>query len=295
MSGAGTPSEEHAPAAEQARRAELEDFLNRRLYHPLARRLARALVPTPVSPDVVSALGLGALIAVALAYARGDVWLGFALHLGWHVLDGADGALARLRQSASARGEVVDGLCDYLGHIAIYLVLGDLLAAQWGLWGWIAAVLSGGARIVEANFAEVQKRQYQWWVSGRDWIGRDAKRGFEGARIVSALVRAYLWIARWSRAGGEKIDARIAALDEGQRPRARVVIAQEFRPLIPWLHLLGANYRTLALGAAMVAGAPMWFFAFEIGALGLALVLAHARARRAIRAIERRLQPSNSR
>ena len=65
-----------------------------RIYHPLAARLARRLAPTPITPDMVSASGALAIMLAALAYAQaGWPWgaaLGLALHMGWHVLDGAD-------------------------------------------------------------------------------------------------------------------------------------------------------------------------------------------------------------
>ena len=53
-----------AQAADSGRRVpvnrprELQDPLNFYFYHPLARRLARLLVPTPVSPNMVSVLSL---------------------------------------------------------------------------------------------------------------------------------------------------------------------------------------------------------------------------------------------
>jgi hypothetical protein len=42
---------------------------------------------------------------------------------------------------------------------------------------------------------------------------------------------------------------------------------------------LSANYRTLAVGAAMLAGAPEWYFAFEIVVLGGVLMASLRRAR----------------
>ena len=55
-----------------------------------------------------------------------------------HVVDGADGDLARLTGRSSPIGEMVDGLCDYLSHIVLYLVLGWWLSGTGGTF-------SGGA------------------------------------------------------------------------------------------------------------------------------------------------------
>ena len=52
----------------QTRPRELQDPLNHFFYHPLAARLARLLRPTGISPNMVSVIGLLALIAAALAF-----------------------------------------------------------------------------------------------------------------------------------------------------------------------------------------------------------------------------------
>ena len=44
------------PPGAVGRPRELQDPLNFYFYHPLARRLARLLVPTPVSPNMVSVM-----------------------------------------------------------------------------------------------------------------------------------------------------------------------------------------------------------------------------------------------
>ena len=49
---------------------ELQGLLNRTLYHPLAHRLARALVPTPVTPNMVSIAGAVIVMAIAWALQR---------------------------------------------------------------------------------------------------------------------------------------------------------------------------------------------------------------------------------
>lgn len=115
---------------------ELQGPLNHYLFHPLARRLAVLLVPTAVTPNMVSLVGavmvMGAGVLYALVGGVAGVALGFALHLAWHVVDGADGDLARLSGRASPVGEIVDGVCDYAGHVVVYLLLAWTLSAAIG-------------------------------------------------------------------------------------------------------------------------------------------------------------------
>ena len=125
----------------------MQGFLNRTIYHPAARRLATWLAPTPVTPNMVSVAGAVMVIAAGIFYTlvggATGIAFGFALHLAWHVVDGADGDLARMTGRASPIGEVVDGLCDYGGHVVLYLLLAGLLDNVIGGWAWALAVAAG--------------------------------------------------------------------------------------------------------------------------------------------------------
>ena len=149
----------------QGRPQELEDWLNGYIYHPLSMRIAKMLVATPVTPNMISILGGAMIVLAAVAYGLGSSWelmlLGLLLHMGWHVFDGADGDLARLTNSASSIGEVIDGICDYVGHIVLYVVLGIMLSEEIGSGpAWALAISAGAGRIVQAAHYEVQRRQY---------------------------------------------------------------------------------------------------------------------------------------
>ena len=259
----------------QGRPRELEDWLNGRLYHPLSMRLAKALVRTPVTPNMVSVMGGLMIVLAAVAYNLADSCLvmlvGLGLHMSWHVFDGADGDLARLTNSASAYGEIVDGICDYAGHIILYVSLGFMLQAEVGaLTAWIFAFGAGIGRIVQAAHYEVQRRQYQHWVYGTPWLRVSAKGGDKQTGIIGLFESYYVNLARLLAPGGREIDELVEASGD-HREALRAIIRQETKPVLRSTYLLSANYRTIALGASMLAGSPLYFFAFE--AIGLTLVL----------------------
>ena len=166
----------NAPRERPRRARELQDSLNHYVYHPLAWRLARALAPTPVTPNMVSVAGGLFVVAAGLVYWRGPGWglvwpwaalLGMALHMTWHVVDGADGDLARLTGRSSPLGELIDGICDYVSHIVLYVMLVFVLAPRIGLgWAWFWGLAAGFSHVAQANFVEVQRRFYQYWTYG---------------------------------------------------------------------------------------------------------------------------------
>lgn len=284
------------PIARPARPAELEDWLNARLYHPLSWRLARWLVPTRVTPNMVSAAGAVAIMLAAAAYslpwgALGAVF-GLVLHMGWHVLDGADGDLARMTGRSSPRGELFDGICDYAGHIVLYVTLGIIAAGQIGGWGWALMWAAGASRIVQAAHYEGTRRQYQLLAYGTPWLATAAPpKGASGRR--HPFVVYYLALTG-------AIVPRAAALTEASRnPAQHAALRSEMLAQGPQLlgriSGLSANYRTLAVGAAMLAGQPFWYFLFEVVALNLLLVASWWRVRGVMGSILDHAAPSSTR
>ncbi len=269
---------------------ELQGFLNRTLYHPLAHRLARALVPTPVTPNMVSIAGAAIVMAAGVLYAVvGTPWaiaLGFALHLSWHVVDGADGALARMSGRASASGEIVDGLCDYAGHAVLYVLLAMRLDDQIGGWAWILAVGAGLSRAVQSVFAESARRTYQWWAYGVPWL-QNAKASGDGIGVRLSAI--YLWV--WDRLSGptQVVNTLVASAEADPVERRRIAgIAQAAgRSTLPVVAIIGANPRTILLGLSMIAGSPLWFFLIELVALNLVLAFAIMQAAASGRRIAR--------
>jgi phosphatidylglycerophosphate synthase len=272
--------DERPKASSSARPLEIEEPLNRRLIHPLSRRLVTLLIPTGVTPNAVSALGVAAAGAAAAAYGL-VIWpvgalLGFALHLGWHVLDGADGDLARRTGKSSPSGEVVDGICDYLAHIVVYVVLALLLVPTIGVWAWVLAAGAGVSRAVQANHYESARRTYQWWVYGMRWIRQtmaDSSPAAREAGFKATLARAYLAVSGLVSAEDEEMERlRAAAMASPKAEAARSLYATVHRRLVKRASWLGALHETQAIFVSMLAGSPIYFFVYELVVLNAVMI-----------------------
>lgn len=284
------------PGQRPQRPRELQDPLNHYLYHPLAWQLARLLAPSPITPNMVSVLG--GLMVVAAGFAYLQPWhplsavLGLALHMGWHVVDGADGDLARMTGRSSPVGEMVDGLCDYTSHVVLYLILGWIMAHQAGFFaggaGWALMVLAGVSHAFQSNHVEVQRRQYQYWVYGTPWI-RNSHAQDGSATADSAfgkLVSAYLGVASGMTPHALRIDAAVAAAQGDPRRIEAIATAvrAEAPPLLLLCKVLGPNPRAIVLGLSMLLGSPLWYLLYQAIALNLLMLasvkLHNAAARR---------------
>ncbi len=94
---------------------EVEEPIDVWVHRPPAYVLARILMPTPVSPNLVTlgsiVLGCAAGAAIFTTF-RWHLPLAGVLVFCSAVLDCADGQLARLRKSSSALGRMLDGVAD---------------------------------------------------------------------------------------------------------------------------------------------------------------------------------------
>lgn len=271
------------------RRPELQDGLNLYLYHPLSRRLAALLLPTGISPNAVSIAG-GAMIWVAALFYAGlglpqSALAGLLFHMLWHVLDGTDGDLARLSGRSSPHGEMIDGLCDYAGHSLLYVLLATMVDDLIGLWAWPLGLAAAFSHALQTNHAETQRRSYLYWVYDRPWIKHAQASGhavFQKPDAGTWLTRAYLWAAKAMAPFTARIDRAVEAAGGDPAKRARIarLVRHAWRPLFPYHKRLGANPRTLLLGACMIAGSPIAFFLVETLLLNLVLAVSLARHRR---------------
>ena len=276
---------------------ELEDGLNYYLYHPLAWRLALGLAKTPITPNAVSVVGALHVVAAGVAYATLP-WpvgpgVGMALHMAWHVWDGADGDLARITGKASPIGEMVDGICDYASHVVLYLILGWLLHFQIGGWAYVLMWGAGFSHIIQANHVEVQKRSYQWWVYNKPWMRQTRSNADSATRtgISGALVGAYMYVASKFAGNTPLIDEAVAEAqnDPARLAAIRAAAKAEAPRLLGILKILGPNPRAIALGLSMFAGSAQWYFLWLIVGLNLLLVVSiamhNAAARRILAAV----------
>jgi phosphatidylglycerophosphate synthase len=275
---------------------ELQDPLNYYLYHPLAWQFARLLALTPITPNMVSVLGAGCVVAAALAYTQ-LTWpvsaaLGMVLHMTWHVVDGADGDLARMTGRSSPIGEMVDGLCDYLSHAVLYVLLALHLAGPGGLGGgqaWALVIFAGLSHAVQSNHVEVQRRQYQYWVYGTPWLrnSHGADDSVTAKSWAGALVSAYIGVASGMTPQALTIDAAVQAAgsDKVRLGDIAAAVRAEAPPLLRLCKVLGPNPRAIVLGLSMFAGSPVWYMLYQTVVLNLLLVVsvrAHNAAARRI-------------
>src|SRR6266403_3840130 len=175
------------------RTTEIEEITNLYLIHPLAGRLVPIFARLRVTPNAVSIMGMLFGILSAVAYYR--YWdfrfaiTGFALMVGWHVMDGADGQLARFTQSYSYFGKVLDGISDNVTFLAVYTALAISLSHEHGDWMYALVALSAVCHAIQSASYEAQRQEYEYWGWGRKAQGPPPRNSLERDRDGPPVIR----------------------------------------------------------------------------------------------------------
>ncbi|MDX1440112.1 MAG: CDP-alcohol phosphatidyltransferase family protein [Rubricoccaceae bacterium] len=275
-----------APESTQVKRTqEIEEITNLYFIHPISRALVTVFHKMGLHPNAVSIGGIVFGILAAWAYSQFQQWemalAGFLFMVGWHIMDGADGQLARLSGKTSEFGKVLDGLVDHLSFALVYVSLTVASAAIFGGWVWWLAVAAGVSHLVQASTYEFQRQSYDYWVFGKDASRpvmpdefRESMNGQSGLkRFFAQLQLAYLNMQYRMAGVNLELMASLSSLkSEGQASEmAEAYRAANLKAVKTW-SILCSNYRTLAIFVACLAKNPLYFFLFEAGLLNVALV-----------------------
>ena len=87
------------------------------MIHPVSAVFANIAIRLKISANIVSFAGLFAGWIAAYFYFHMDrplyLFGGLGFMVLWHILDGADGRVARATGTSSAFGRIIDGICDH--------------------------------------------------------------------------------------------------------------------------------------------------------------------------------------
>ena len=262
------------------RTAEIEEITNLYFIHPVASRLVPLAARMRVSPNALTLAGMLFGLLAAFAYYRYQdprfVVLGFVLMIAWHIMDGADGQLARLTKSQSQFGKVLDGISDSVTFLAVYAALALALARQYGPQAYVLVLVSTVCHAIQSASYELQRQEYVRWMRGGSPSPAKGAHTAAIARPFEFLDRLFYFGLSFPTADvTRKINASMSAALDRQPARAALIrerYSQIFAPLVRRWSILSANYRTLGIFICALLAVPQYYFWFEI--LGFSALLA---------------------
>ncbi|MCF8474090.1 MAG: CDP-alcohol phosphatidyltransferase family protein [Emcibacter sp.] len=273
---------------------EIEEFTNLHFIHPISGWLVPKFAKLNITPNMVSLTGMTFGILGGVAYNHYQMpymaLAGFLCMVLWHIMDGADGQLARLTKSYSEVGMILDGICDYVTFISVYVGIGLALSAQGDTNIWYLVFGAGALHAIQSGAYEMQRGEYDYWgYDKKSSALPEIKEMIENLKdknwlsfMMSQLHIGYVRMQR--RFSGINTDFRQSlkeSLKNNPQKDAdiRSLYREIYAPCVKGWSMMCANYRTIAIFIACVIGQPSLFFWFVIVILTPALIFLVQRQR----------------
>lgn len=152
--------------------------------------IGRGLAALGVTPAMMTFLGLIVVVAGSVVIANGRLALGAGILIAGSLLDGLDGAVARVSNTVSARGAFLDAAFDRLGEIAGFAGLAVAMVGEARILLLIILSL-GGALLVPYMRARAEAEGFD----GRGGVmGRAERVILFAAGLVFGLVELMLFV-----------------------------------------------------------------------------------------------------
>jgi hypothetical protein len=268
---------------------EIEGFLDLHFYRKVGFQLARFFAWAGFTPNGVTLLGTLIGIAAGHLYFYRDLAtnvVGMCLHVFANAMDNADGQLARLTNRYSASGRVLDGIGDNLIYVSVYLHLCLRYLAEGGSHGiWFIALLAGLSHRLQSETAEFCRDAYLRFAAGKLSsleLSSDLRPKYEAITWRKRFWQKLLLKLHLSYVGEqERLCHGLVRLEETARrtfaagvpPMFRDRYRQMNRVMISLFFLFRTNTRMLLLFVLLFLAQPVWYFAVELTALNILLVV----------------------
>jgi phosphatidylglycerophosphate synthase len=269
---------------------EIENFLDRYFYRPIAFRIALILRHTPVTPNMITIFSILVGIAAGYHFYSDKViinLIGVLLLVFANILDCVDGQLARLTGIKSKIGRMLDGFAGDLWFFSVYFFISLRLIHQgWPIYIFVIAVFSGLSHSRQAAVADYFKNLHLYFIKGPQGSEFDEFEDLQRKYVLLSWKtdfweKLFQYFYRFYTQKQERMSPEILQLRRvmvqkypGEIPTQ---LSRDFKDLskyaIQWMHLFAFNGRTPILFAAVLLGVPWVYFIFEIVVLNLSMIL----------------------
>jgi phosphatidylglycerophosphate synthase len=251
---------------------DVEEPVDLYVHRPLAYVLARALLPTPVSPNAVTLASMAltlyaAFLVVSPSTPHHFQWAALLTFLGT-VFDCADGQLARMRKTSSVIGRMLDGTADVLGLSAI-LIAGTYYNIVKYCTTWWHTLLAIAFALVVAVLTSIQTTLFDHYKTVFMKLGvpgfkeaesyPEVRRRYE-AQTSFTLVSRLAWLLYLQFVGNQSRTVRkfdphtvteFSILGEYQPERAQIYREHAAAVMGTWRRWFGYGSLMMAIAIAL--------------------------------------------
>ncbi len=157
---------------ESLKSIEAEDPLDLYFYRIVSFVIVKILYYFPITPNQISvtAMVFGVISGYFFSTASASNYLIAGIfYLLYYIMDNCDGQLARLKKNGTRLGRIIDGISDYVTHLAVFIGLGIGLSAQSGnaLSSWFVVIVSLVSLMFQTALVDYYRNRYLEYQFGK--------------------------------------------------------------------------------------------------------------------------------
>jgi hypothetical protein len=266
---------------------ETENFIDRIFYRPIGFRVARALLPTSITPNMVTVTSIFVGASAGWFFHYSDIMYnvyGILLLMLANILDCADGQLARLSGNKSTIGRILDGFAGDIWFLVIYVSLAFRLSREYGeSYFYAVAVVSGLSHMVQANITDYYKTLHLYFISkekGYEFQTQEQVRMRHKATKLGVnksfylLYGAYTLLQEAATPTLQRLLGSLRAKYGDDIPAdLRLALRQKSLQLMSIINMMTFNGRTMILFIVLFTGYVWIYLAWEIIVLNIVLAV----------------------
>lgn len=166
---------------------ETENYLDRIFYRPIGFKIAKALIGTGITPNMITILSLfvGSVAGVLWYFPYSLIFavVGILSLIVANIMDCVDGQLARLTGIKSEIGRILDGFAGDFWFLLIYIAFAHRLNVQFDTWlFWLAALLMAVSHLNQAAITDYYKTLHLFFIS------KEKGKEFESSERIRARI-----------------------------------------------------------------------------------------------------------
>ena len=266
-----------------------EELLDIYFYRPIGYRWALLFKSIQVTPNAVTIASIFIGITAGILFYSSSLninIIGMLLLMLANSFDSADGQLARMTNSKSRLGRILDGLAGSFWFVTIMISLSlRLQHAGWPGSIWILSVASALSHMIQSQQADYYRNIHLFFIKGKsgseqdnsDDLNREYQslswRNNFGKKLMVGFYRNY---TRQQEILSPKLQLLMGVI----RSRYNDVLPQwlitEFRemnkPLMKYTNIIQFNTRVIFLFFCLFTGKVWWYFLFDVIVLNAIMI-----------------------
>lgn len=266
-----------------------EEFIDKLFYRPVGYLMALASKALGLTPNTVTIISIFVGVAAGHFFYYNDLSLniyGMILLIIAQAMDSADGQLARITNSKSRIGRILDGFGGNLWFVSIYLhLLFRFINSGYSPYLFFIILLAGISHSFQSAYADYFRNYFLMFVHGKNSSEIDEslsiKKEYDKLSWLKNfgnkfLMRVYLNYTIQQ----ELLSKNIIKLYKLVKNNFIDSVPQEIsslyrkmnKPLIKYFNILTTNTRMIFLFIVLFLQQPLFYFLFELTILNILFV-----------------------